>query len=71
MATGVRKKEGESVNSLIYRFTKKVQQSGILREYKKRRFTSRRPNFTKIKQSKLYKLKRTADIERARKLGVF
>ncbi|PJC65454.1 MAG: hypothetical protein CO020_00545 [Candidatus Colwellbacteria bacterium CG_4_9_14_0_2_um_filter_50_12] len=71
MATGVRKKEGESANSLIYRFVKRVRQSGVLREFKKRRFTSRRPNATRIKQSRLYKIKRTASIERARKLGAF
>ncbi len=71
MATVVRKKEGESANSLIYRFTKRVQQSGVLRESKKRRFTSRKPNATKVKQSRLYKIKRTADIERSRKLGAF
>jgi len=69
MATSVKKKEGESGNSLIYRFTKRIQQSGVLRESKKRRFTSRRPNATKIKESKLYRLGKTAEIERSRRLG--
>ncbi len=71
MAISVRKKEGESTSSLIYRFVKKVQQGGVLREAKKRRFTSRQPNATSVKGSRMYKMKRSSDIERARKLGTF
>lgn len=36
----VKKKEGESVESLLRRFTKKVQQSGVLIRAKKGRFYS-------------------------------
>ncbi|MCL4405552.1 MAG: hypothetical protein M1361_01995 [Patescibacteria group bacterium] len=71
MAISIRKKEGESSSSLIYRFVKKVQQGGVLRESRKRRFSSRRPNDTSVKKSRMYKMKRTADIERSRKLGAF
>jgi ribosomal protein S21 len=71
MAILIRKKEGESANSLVYRFVKKVQQGGVLRESKKRRFSSRQPNTTSVKKSRLYKIKRTAEIERSRKLGAF
>ena len=38
MAIDAKKKEGESATSLMYRFSKKVQRSGVVREVKKRRF---------------------------------
>jgi len=69
MAILINKKEGESTSSLVYRFVKKVRQGGVLRELKKRRFSSRKPNVTSVKKSRLYKIKRTAEMEKARKLG--
>lgn len=38
----IKKKDGESPNSMIFRFIKKVQQSGVLKEAKKRKFYSRK-----------------------------
>lgn len=38
MVVEVKKKEGESVESMLRRFTKKVQQSGVLIRAKKGRF---------------------------------
>ncbi len=66
----VKKKEGESVNSLIYRFTKKVQQSGILKEAKKRRFRGRRVTKRERWLSFLYRSKKEAEIERMKKYGL-
>ena len=65
----MKKKEGEPVTSLVYRFTKKVQQSGILREAKKRRFSHRRVTRNKRHISALYKLEKTSEIMKERKLG--
>ena len=70
-AVVVKKKEGESDNSLIFRFTKRVQQSGVLREARKRRFRDRTPNKTAIRKSAKYRAKRKKEIEKARKLGKF
>lgn len=67
----VRKKEGEAVNSLIFRFIKKVQQSGVLREAKKRRFRTRPANRLKRKLSALHREEKKHERERAKKLGEF
>ena len=55
---------------MVFRFTKKVQQSGVLREVKKRRFTKRAKSKPKRRASALHKRDKRAALERARKLGV-
>lgn len=66
----IKKKEGESVNSLIFRFSKRVQRSGVLREAKKRRFSSRKENKMKRRLSALHCLKKKIEVEKAKKLGL-
>lgn len=66
----VRKKEGESSGTLIYRFTKKVQQSGVLRESKKRRFSHRAINRAKRRLSALHRETKKREVERSKKLGL-
>lgn len=46
----VRKKNGESVESLLRRFTKKVQQSGILIRAKKGRFFEPKKSRLEVKE---------------------
>lgn len=70
MALEVRRREGESAASLIYRFTKRTQQSGILREAKKRRFRARPMNRLKVKRSALHRVKKRAEFERAKRMGL-
>ncbi len=65
----VRKKEGEATGSLIFRFIKKVQQTGVLREAKKRRFHGRAQNALKRKLSALHREQKKREHERAKKLG--
>ncbi len=65
----VRKKEGENPNSLIFRFLKRIQQTGILRESKKRRFRSRPINRLKRKLSALHREEKKVEYEKAKKLG--
>ncbi len=69
MAIEVRKKKGENVNSLIFRFNKRVKQSGVLKETKKRRFKSRDVNKNKKRSSALYRSKRQEEIARLKKYG--
>ena len=69
MALHIRKREGESDMSLIYRFTKRVQQSGVLKEVKRRRFTVRKQSPLKMKRSALYRVGKRIEIETARKQG--
>lgn len=65
----VKKREGESPNSLIFRFIKRVKQTGVLYEAKKRRFYSRTQNRLKRKLSALHREDKKREMEIARKLG--
>lgn len=65
----VRKKEGESPASLIARFTKKVKQSGVLKETRKRRFKTRAPNRNKRRGLALKREKKREEMEHLRKMG--
>ena len=65
----VKKKEGEAVGALIYRFNKKIQQSGILKESKKRRFTDRPVSRIKRRLSALHRAERAKEVARLKKLG--
>ncbi|MDO8467281.1 MAG: 30S ribosomal protein S21 [bacterium] len=65
----VRRKEGENPNSLIFRFLKRMQQTGILRESKKRRFRARPINRLKRKLSALHREEKKVEYEKAKKLG--
>lgn len=66
----IKRKEGESVNSVIFRFMKKTQQSGVLREAKKRRFRTRAANRLKMKLSALHRYRKQKEFQRARKWGL-
>lgn len=66
----VRKKEGESPSVLFFRFSKKIKQSGVLKEAKKRRFHHRSVNRRKRRLSAQHRDARRATIARERKLGL-
>lgn len=66
----VKKKEGESVSSMIYRFTKRTQQTGILKEAKKRRFYERPVSRVKRKLSALHRARKKDEFEKDKKLGL-
>ncbi len=63
----MKRREGESASAFLYRFTKKVRQSGILMEAKKRRFRTRPASKLKKRLSALYRAGKTREAERARK----
>ena len=65
----IKKKEGESVNAFLYRFTKKIQQSGIIKEAKKKRFSSRKKNKRAIKDSAIYRSEKRVSLEKQRRYG--
>ncbi|MCL5016241.1 MAG: 30S ribosomal protein S21 [Patescibacteria group bacterium] len=65
----VRRKEGEQASSLVYRFTKKVKQSGVLLEAKRRRFSERQPNRAKRRLSAIHRSRRSEETGRARPFG--
>lgn len=70
MPVEIRKKEGESAGTLIYRFTKKVQQSGIVKEAKRRRFTHRYQSRIKRRLSAIHRAKKAKEVEKMKKLGL-
>lgn len=64
-----KKKEGESVGSFLFRFNKKVKHSGIMKEMRKRRFTSRAVNRNKRRSAALYRIGKKEELKRVRKYG--
>lgn len=66
----VKKRKSENTTSLLFRFGKKMKQSGLLKEVKKRRFKRRRVNRRKVKEAALYRLQRQKEIALARKYGL-
>ncbi len=66
----VRKREGESTNALVFRFTKKVRRSGVLQETRKRRFHKRSVNKSARKLSAVYRAVKNKNIARDKKLGI-
>ncbi|MBI2036972.1 MAG: 30S ribosomal protein S21 [Candidatus Liptonbacteria bacterium] len=66
----IRRKEGESPTSLMYRFSKRVKQSGILREARKRRFRARPVNRRRRRLSALHREAKKKEVQRLKKLGL-
>ncbi len=66
----VRKRDNETVGSLLFRFTRKTQQSGVLREARKRRFKARTVSRTSRRDSALHREGKRKEFFRARKLGI-
>ena len=64
-----KRKEGESVSSLVHRFTKKVVRSGVLREARSQRFHSRNINRNKRRLSALHREKKSKELEKERRMG--
>ncbi|HCJ45660.1 MAG: 30S ribosomal protein S21 [Candidatus Moranbacteria bacterium] len=67
----VRKKEKETAESLIRRFSRRVQQSGVLRQVRKLRFHAEEQSRVKRRDEALYKVKIRKEINRLKKLGKF
>ncbi len=67
----IKKKDGETPASFIYRFTKKVQHSGVLKESKKRRFYERPANKRKRRLSALHREVKKEETKQNKKLGIF
>lgn len=66
----VKKREGESASSLMYRFNKKIKQSGLVKEVRKRRFQTRGQSRLKVKLSALHRDQLKKEFARKKKLGL-
>jgi hypothetical protein len=69
MAVQVTKKEKETSQNLVHRFTKTVRQSGLLLQLRKGQFHKRAKSALVKKRSALRKVKRRAEKIKAEKLA--
>jgi len=69
MALVIRKKAKETPLDLVYRFTKKISKSGIIREAKKRLYKDRNLSETKKREKALYREKKIRELQLLKKLG--
>ena len=67
----VRKKEKETAESLIRRFSRRIQQSGVLVRARKTRFRADEKTKREKRQEALYKVKIRKEIDKLKKLGKF
>ncbi|MCK5084404.1 MAG: 30S ribosomal protein S21 [Candidatus Pacebacteria bacterium] len=65
----VKKKDNESIGSLLRRFSKKVQQSGLLLQARSSRFKDKNLSRTERRKSALRRNEITGEKEKLRKLG--
>lgn len=65
----VKKKDNESIGSLLRRFSKKVQQSGLLLQARSSRFQDKNLSRTERRKSALRRNEITVEKEKLRKLG--
>ncbi len=65
----VKKKDNESVGSLLRRFSRKVQQSGLLLQARSSRFQEREKSRTERRKSALRRNQIVAQKDKDRKLG--
>jgi ribosomal protein S21 len=69
MALEIKKQERESIQSLVYRFNKSVQQSGILMRARKIRFRQREKSRDMRKRAALRREELKKEYEKIKKLG--
>lgn len=65
----VRKNPNENNSSVLRRFSRRVQESGIIRKVKGTRYSVRKESKLKVKKSALKRMGRRKEIEKLRKLG--
>jgi len=64
-----RRRDGESTGAFLRRFSRKIQQSHILKKARKARFAERTPSKRKIQEGAMRRSKIAEDKERLFKLG--
>jgi ribosomal protein S21 len=67
----VRKKDKETTESLMRRFSRRIQQSGVLVRARRTRFKNEEKSKTEKRQEALYKVKIRKEIGKLKKLGKF
>ncbi len=67
----IKRKEKETTEALIRRFSRRVQQSGVLRQVRKLRFRAVEKSKPARRSEALYKVKIRKEINKLKKLGKF
>lgn len=67
----VRKKDKETSESLIRRFSRQLQQSKVLVKARKSRFHTKKKSKRELRQEALYKAKMRKEVDKLKKLGKF
>lgn len=65
----ITKNPNENNASVLRRFSRKIQESNIIRKVKSSRYNERKESKLKVKKSALKRLGRRKEIEKLRKLG--
>ncbi len=65
----VKKNSNENNSSVLRRFSRRIQESGIIRKVKSSRYSLRKESKLKVKNSALKKMTRRKEIEKLSKLG--
>lgn len=65
----IQKQLRETSQSLVYRFTKAVQKSGVLIEARKRRFNKRVKSENLEQRAALVRVEKKKEYEKAKKMG--
>jgi len=65
----VKKNPNENNSSVLRRFSRRIQESGIIRKVKSSRYNVRKESKLKVKKSALKRISRRKEIEKLRKLG--
>lgn len=66
-----KKNNKDNTDSLIKKFTRKVQQSGVLMEVRKGRFEVGKESKTKRRKKALYNKKMKKEVDKLKKMGRF
>jgi ribosomal protein S21 len=67
----VKKKDKETSESLIRRFSRRVQQSGVLLAARHGRFYEKPKSRRQVRQSALYRAKVKKEVDKLKKIGKF
>ena len=67
----VKKKDRESSDSLIKRFSRRVQQSGVLLSARKGRFYAKPKSRRQVRESAMYRSKIKKEVDKLKKMGKF
>ena len=70
MAIEVKKKIGETTRSLLRRFSRRIQQSGVLIRARKSRFREKERSKVERRNSALRRVKIVGEKEKLRKMGL-